>query len=454
MGCFLDDSGGDLRLRRLRIRLPPGLRRWTALLRRLGDAQPLTWRGAAVTALAGLALWQWGYGSLDLLVFVIGVGGLCLVLLAAFLVSGAAIYLRRQPQLRQSGVDAQRLEAGSPIRTGFHLPALSFLPMVRLRWHWQLPERVDCRQVWRGSELQEEVVARRRCQVDALRRRFEVFDAFGLCKIAWERQLPSSLMVLPDRGRLRTMPVVQSMVAGEGLPHPAGKPQGDRMEIRRYVPGDSVRNILWKTFARTRELNVRIPERSLDPGRKTVAYLLSDRRDEAAAAAARVALESGALGDHWMFGADGTPRPTEHLGEAMTAIARSGSLRPLSDGTAPRGDLRRFLEQPEVQDELSLVIFAAASDGPWLRETADAARIFAGGMTFVLATDGIETSTVTPLWRRMLYRPSDSPGIGRQELSRLVRQLTDAGHSALVVDRRSGRSFGGHRLATSPARAA
>lgn len=391
---------------------------------------------------------------MDLLVFVIGVGSLCLVLLAAFLVSGAAIHLRRQPQLRQSGVGAQRLEAGSPIRTGFRLPALSFLPMVRLRWHWLLPEHVDCRQVWRDSHLQEEVVARRRCQVDALRRRFEVFDAFGLCKIAWERQLPSSLMVLPDRGRLRTMPVVQSMVAGEGLPHPAGKPQGDRMEIRRYVPGDSVRNILWKTFARTRELNVRIPERSLDPGRKTVAYLLSDPQDEAAAAAARVALESGALGDHWMFGADGTPRPTERLADALTAIARSGSLPHHGLPDTPRGDLRRFLEQPEVQDELSLVLFAAASDGPWLKEAADAARVFQGEMTFVLATDGIEPPTSASLWRRLLYRPTTSPGIERQELSRLVRRLTDAGHGALVVDRRSGRSFGGHRLAPPSARAA
>ena len=104
--------------------------------------------------------------------------------------------------------------------------------------------------------------------------------------------------------------------------------------------------------------------------------------------------------------------------------------------------------------EAHTTVFAAASDGPWLREIADAARIFAGGMTFVLATDGIETSAATPLWRRLLYRPSDSPGIGRQELSRLVRQLTDAGHSALVVDRRSGRSFGGPRLTTSTARAA
>lgn len=417
-------------------------------LRRAADVVPLTWRGALVTALASFALWQLGYGSLDLLVFVIGVGGLCLILLAALTVSAATIYLRRRTETSNSGGEPQYLEAGSPIRSGFHLPALHRLPMVRLRWYWLKPAQVDCRQVWRRGDLLEEVVARSRCQVDVLRRRFEVFDAFGLCRLAWERQQNLSLTVLPDRGRLRSMPVVQSMVAGEGLPHPAGKPQGDRMEIRRYVPGDSVRNILWKTFARTRQLNVRIAERSLDPGRKTVAYLLSDEADEAAAAAARVALETGALGDRWLFAADGSPRPTEQLNEALVAIARSGSLKSSSETNqeTPRGDLRRFLAQPEVCDEMSVIVFAAAHDGAWRKEALDACRSFKGSLTFVLATDGIRQPNEQPLWHRLLFRQPTLDGIQRHELSQLIRQLSDAGFSAQVVDRSSGRSFGGHRL--------
>lgn len=417
-------------------------------LRRAADVVPLTWRGALVVALASFALWQLAYGSLDLLVFVIGVGGLSLVILAALMVSGATLYLRRHLTTHPGIGEPQALEAGSPIRSGFRLPALHRLPMVRLRWRWLHPEHVECRQVLRQDQLLEEVVARRRCQVDALERRFEVFDAFGLCRLAWQRRQSVALTVLPDRGRLRSMPVVQSMVAGEGLPHPAGEPQGDRMEIRRYVPGDSVRNILWKTFARTRQLNVRIAERSLDPGRKTVAYLLSDEADEAAAAAARVALETGALGDRWLFGADGSPRPTERLDDALAAIARSGSLesRPGTSPDAPRGDLERFLAEPEVRDEMSVIIFAAARDGAWQEEAMAAWRSFKGTMTFVLATDGIRQQTSAPLWHRLLYRPTAASGIRRQELSRLVRGLADAGFSAQVVDRSSGRFFGGQRL--------
>ena len=425
----------------------PLLTRTRRLIRRLADGTPLTWRGALVAAVAGLALWRLGYGSLDLLVFVIGVGGLSLVILAALLVTGATLYLRRHDG-ETSGAEPRFLESGSPIRSGFRLPGLERLPMVRLRWHWVTPPHVECRQVWRQGTLAEEVVAQRRCQVDTLRRRFEVFDAFGLCRLAWERSQQLSLTVLPDRGRLKHLPVVQSMVAGEGLPHPAGKPLGDRMEIRRYVPGDSVRDILWKTFARTRQLNVRIAERSLDPGRKTIAYLLTDDDDEAAAAAARVALESGALGDHWLFGADGTTRPLEQLDEALVAIARSGSLPTLAkgDGSAPRGDLSRFLSQPNVCDELSVIVFAAARDGAWRHEALEACRTFKGSLTFVLATDGIQQPKAEPLWHRLLFsRPTD-PGIRRQDLSQLIQHLATAGFSALVVDRSSGRSFGGQRL--------
>ena len=69
--------------------------------------------------------------------------------------------------------------------------------------------------------------------------------------------------------------------------------------------GDSVKNIIWKVYARSRQLNVRLPEHSVFQSKKTLAFLLTSENDEAAAAVARVALQSGALGEDWAFGADG-----------------------------------------------------------------------------------------------------------------------------------------------------
>lgn len=457
------------------------------MVRILRDRIPLTWRGAFVILLAASALWRVGYGSLDLLIFVIGIAGLILVALAALLTSLAASRLRRR--MRDTVTEVGRLESGSLIRTGFQLPGLERWPMVKIHWRWVDPAGVECRPRPRDGRLFEEVVAERRCRVASIHRRFTVHDAFGLSQVSWDDHEPTPLQVLPDVGRLKRMPVVQSVVASEGIPHPSGKPEGDRMEIRRYVPGDSVRHILWKTFARTRQLNVRLPERSIDPGQRTVAYLLTGPDDEAAAAAARAALENGALGTRWLFGADGTHQPTDQLPEALEAIARSGSFRGAasnghgdissdggssgggsSGGTHPNGGssggdssgghssgghssggLRAFLQHPEVRDEMHCVVFTTARGGTWRQQALDVGRSYGGSLSFVLGTDGIARPEDTPLWHRILFTDEPTPGIPQAELDETLRTLSAAGCSTLVVDRSDGRSYGGQLHGASAA---
>jgi len=419
------------------------------LARRAADLIPLTWRGVFVTLFSLLALWRFGYGSLDLLLFVIGVSGLVLIGASAFTVILSAVYLRRS--IDKVPLATRRLEAGSPIRTGFRVPALRRIPLVRIAWQWLEPAGVECRQVPKGRWHLEEVVATQRGQAKGIRRRFAVGDAFGLTGIVWERADPGSLAILPHVGRLKNMPVLQPMASAEGLPHPSGAPEGDRMEIRRYVPGDSVRNILWKTFARTRELNVRIPEKSVDHARKTVAYLLTGEGDEAASAAARVALQNNSLGQGWLFGADGTTEPAESLEAALEAIARSGSYRRTVAGNGTgngnglsTAGLASFLERQGNQGDMHCLIFAPASLGPWAAEALALTRNFSGAVSFVLGTDGVSQSNPSPLWRRLLFVDT-TLGINTDELSEIMRHFASAGYPAQVVDRASGRSFNHQR---------
>ncbi len=428
----------------------PHLSKLRRLGRRLADVVPLTWRGFLVALAAGLALWWLGFGTLDLMLFVIGTAGLVLVLLSCAAVGGAALYLRRQLR-RPTGDGGQptvgRLEAGSPIRTGFRLPALGWLPLVRIDWRWLVPDGVECRVRYRDGMLLEEVVAENRCQVTSIRRRFTVQGAFGLTRVAWEHGEPTPLTVLPDVGALRRMPIVQSLAAAEGLPHPVGEPEGDRMEIRRYVPGDSVRNILWKTYARTRQLNVRTPERSVERARKTVAYLLAGPDDEAAAAAARVALETGIFGLDWLFGADGTREPAATLEPALAAIARSRGAG-ATNGDGHGGGLATFLASPDVRGEVHCIVFAPAHPGSWTAGALAASRGFPGAVSFVLGTDGLVRRRQTPLWRRLLFTEEPAAGTTNEELALLLGTVSSAGCSAQVVDRATGRAYGqsGQRL--------
>ena len=321
------------------------------------------------------------------------------------------------------------------------------MPLVKVHWQWLTPDEVDCRLRFRDGRILEEAVARRRCQVQGIRRRFTVYDAFGFAGVAWEREDSTPLTVLPSVDNLRALPVLQSLASSDGIPHPVGAPEGDRMEIRRYVPGDSVRHILWKTFARTRQLNVRIPERSIELAEKTVAYLVTGTDDEAAAAAARVALEQGVFGQDWLFGADGTDAPTAEFEPALEAIARSGSFarrrasRPAGAEESWHVGLSAFLGHPDVAGEVHCIVFAPCREGRWSEEAMAAARNFSGTISFVLGTDGLAQRRDHPFWRRLLFTEGGEPGTTREDLARLLKTLGSAGCPAVVVDRRSGRSF-------------
>ena len=375
---------------------------------------------------------------MDLLIFVFSISGLALLFFSSLAVTSAAVYLSRQS--RRSGSGVFTLEAGSAIRTGFALPALARLPLVRVEWQWTRPTGIDCRQRLEGRQLVEEVVAERRCRVQGIERRFVVSGAFGLSRVAWAHTEAKPVTVLPRIGRLKSMPVVQSMSAAEGIPYPTGAADGDRMEIRRYTPGDSMRHVLWKTYARTRQLNVRTPERSIDRSQRTVAYLLTGERDEPAAAAARVALTTGLLGEHWLFAADGG-EPTDDLDEALRQIAASGSLLP--EAGAEADGLKAFLDHPEIRGEVHCVIFAQAHPGPWIEPILAIIAAMPAPISFVLGTDGVEPEVHSPWWHRLLFtEPERPPSTSSQQLNDVMARLEASGHGILVVDRSSGRSHG------------
>ncbi len=393
-------------------------------------------RGLLVAALAGLALRIYGYGVLDLIAFTAGLGGLVLVALSTLVATATALALRRVRPVAADAAILSRLEAGVPVETGFSMPGLERIPLVVLRWAWLEPADVEVRLARREGRAHEVVVAARRTQLPHLVRRFAVSDAFGLARLAWTRRDAAPVTILPALGRLRQIPCVHSRAGADGLSHPAGTPEGDRIDIRRYAPGDSSRDILWKVFARTRQLNVRVRERSLERAPRTVAYLLAGPGDEPAAAAARVALETGALGRDWIFGADGTKGSLADLDAALLAIARSGASPPAEDGLAV------FLREISGFGAESCVLFAPAQPGPWTAPALALAARLPGRMSFVLAAERILTPAPrAPLWRRLLYTSPEPSGTSPQELRALLAQLAASSCEAIVVERATGRSL-------------
>jgi uncharacterized protein (DUF58 family) len=417
---------------RQRLRRSPALQRTGELLALWLPPTALGW---TIAILSGLGLWWYGIERLDLLLFVIGICGLALVGISSALVLGTALMLRRRRS--DAATEIGQVEAMSLVRTGFRLPALARLPLVQLRWEWRHPADVEVRTRRADHLLLEEVVALRRAEEPRIVRRIHVESAFGLARASFTCEEARPVAILPWAGRLNRSAALHSFASADGTPHPSGAPEGDRMEIRRYAPGDPARHILWTRYAKTRELVVRVPERSVDRTRRIVAYLVAGPQDEAAAAAARVALESGGLGDSWLFGADGTHDACSDLHSALGAIARSGSLGPV-----PLCGLGAFLDRVDAPGLMHCIVYASGVEGSWTPQVIETLKRRSGRISFVLGVDGIAQTRPAPLWQRVLLSAPEAAGASQEALSRVSDMLVRGGASVVVADRQTGRYHG------------
>ncbi len=402
---------------------------------------PLTPLGVLVACGAAAAVRFLAFVELDLVFLVIGYGCLGIAAVALlFVIIGA---LRIAWVLRRAKVAGDRkLETSRSLPTGLALPRLLLLPFVRVRWTWEGPE-ADLELVANGLSLAEHASLRARGLTDQIARRVVVEDAFGLARIAWTHTQRASLVTLPHAGALKQLPLLVSMAGGDDVPHPMGIADGDRIELRRYAPGDPARLIHWKVFGRTRKLMVRMPERALTRAKRTVSYLVAGERDEASAAAARVAVESGVLGSEWVFGADGTAGDATDAHEATTSIVRSVIAK--DEGAMA---LEAFVSRAERTGPASLVLFVPPVPGPWLGRALAVAKRRGNRTRVVVATDGIDASPQRPPWWRFFVAVPPRERTAARELDEVVRAFATLRCEVVVLDRVSGRRLGDvHRKA-------
>lgn len=421
------------------------------LLRSAAGMFPLTLQGILTLGLVAFALRQYAYGSLDLVVFALGICALAILIFSLFctIVSGVLIQRRIHCEVagQETAAHSIQLESGFPNESGFVLPALNYFPLIKLSWQVVYPDKLATRiRVTENDEghalLSEEILPERRCLSDMVIRQFTVADVLGFCRYSWRQSQSRECYCLPQVNTLKQLPLLRSMTAEDGIPDPTGSPEGDRMEIRRYAPGDSVRDIMWKAYARSGQLNVRLAEKSVFHSQRTLAYLLSSDNDEAAAAAARLALQRGVLGDDWIFGADGTQGATSELPKALRAIAAS---RPLESQHAY--GLDSFMQAQAAGGSTHCILFASAQRAHWLPQLKATLRQYPSQFSLVLATDELTEAIKPARWRKLLLTSHESRELapdGRVNKAELLGLLTEIGQfveSTLIIERHTGHCF-------------
>lgn len=416
-----------------------------AVARRVADFWPLTWLGLALALVASVALVSFGFERLDLVLLVLGYGGAGLLLSSTLLVVSSALWLGLWLRRASFAWRSSTFETGVPLLTGFSLPSMWWLPLVQVRWSWEVPEALPIESSSEAGRLKETVIFHQRGIFESVRRRLVVQDAFGLARIVLTHRQLGPIQVLPHLGGIRRLPILTSLSGGEEFPHPMGLEDGDRVELRRYVPGDSARFIHWKVFGRTRKLMVRVPERALSRARRTVAYLVAGAHDEAAAAAARAAIEEEALGSEWQFGADGSPEATSDPTEALHKLMTS-SRHAVASGSG----MKRFLAEVDPRGPAALVVFAPPIMGLWLDEMRSLTMRRYGRVRVVIAVDAVHEPDRQPGWSRVLLRPAQVSGVDRTDLEKVGRALGRLRCEVVIIDRVSGRILGDGTHLSSP----
>lgn len=425
-----------------RVRVGRGAKPRGLVARLRGAAQwvrhrfPLTFAGLVAGAAGAWAFFDYGLGRLDFVLLVIGASALLMVSLALLgtVVSAALIRYRAPASQHDANIEG---ECETWIRTGFEQWRRRWIPLVSVRWDWVEP-KAELRLEARGPKLEEWVRVQRRGIYPRLVRRFDVGDFFGFCRLQFEMVDDRRLRFVPNVGALDRIEVVRGVAGGDDFAHPEGPPDGSPLDLRPYVPGDPLRFVLWKIFARTRELVVRTPERALSPARHAVAYLVTDASDEPSAGAARAAVDVGALGEDWVLGADGASRDAENQGAALDLLANSAHA-----SSAGGRDLANFLQRVAPTGERRAVIFVPARKGPWVDRVLGAFDARGGEIEFIVCTDGIAPARPAKWWARWSTRDDELGGASAlEDVVEVVKALEGPRSKVLVLDRKGGQIYG------------
>jgi hypothetical protein len=416
---------------------------------------PLTWPGTLVALAATAAFMLLGIDRLDLVVLAAaGLAGLALGLLV-LLVSVCSLLVHLRVRRAPAPV-ALLLEGGGTQPTGWVLPVPRWLPLVEVEWGWEWPPEVTVvPQAARGG-AREQVTPARRGEWPGLRRRLAVRDVTGFSAVSWTAAAPTHVRVEPSRGALDRLPLLDTLAGGEELSEPRGSPLGDRVDMRQYTHGDSPRLILWKIYARTRKLLVRIPERAVTARPRACAYLVAGDGDEATAGLARVLVERGVLGDAWWLGADGTQRVASDTRGALDVLVLSGlagergrtSALPGEPPSEPGGTrLGDFLGRAEQAGFSICLLFLPARPGPW---TAEVAAAVAHSRMRVQLYTALDHADLRPARHhrldRLLLRPRVVAAPTWTDVTRMASSFHGLQVPMLAVDRQAGRLLGDPRV--------
>ncbi len=407
----------------------PVMRRLFGRLRRVF---PLRVGAVLLLAVALAVVFVFSSKEADFLLYPAGLVAMLLVAACTLLVTLGTLSLRRQVTKLDAGLP-ETLETTRSSGTGFRFPALHRWLVLDVSLAWVEPEGIEVSLEHVEHLLSEVVLAKERGRFTHVTRRFTVEDVFGLTRLSFDVTWQAPLRITPVAAK-QSAQLVAGRAQGETLANPAGRAEGDLVEMRQYAHGDSMRHVLWKVYARTRKLLVRMPERALAPGPVSVAFFVAGPDDEASAGAARLYVEAGLLGADLLFSADGATAPARSARDALEQLVDSRAQR---DHGAE--SLDALASQMDPARLTSCLVFAPPVDGPWREKLVGFVRRHGLDATVIIGVD--EAGEAPPPANKLqsfLFQPEATLDSARPTLWKLRQALEAEGLPVRVLHRGSG----------------
>lgn len=395
---------------------------------------PITPLGILVIAGLLYTIRRFTGSNTDLIIGAVCVGGLVICAMDVLIVIAAAIWFRFW-QRPGTADDSLTLDVGTRCETGFGFGWASLIPLISIDVRWASPVGVETDLIAVRGGLREVVRPNKRGRADAITREITIRDWFGIARIRFRRRASLAVHLLPGAGKAAAFELIEQYRPGDTLGHPEGQPMGDYIEMRRYAPGDPLKLVLWKAYARTGNLLVRTPERAVTPTNRMLAYFVPGDSDEASAGIARAAVEAGTLGNEVIFMAEGAHDPAGSPGEAVDQIIRS------VDHQASAGSgLDRFLVRGEEAGTSAAFLFVPPVAGAWLDRVVETLAAHDGPFQAVIGVDDVEPAREASSWWRLLFHPKTDRAVSVGNLRAVADRLDAAGVLVRIINRNTGES--------------
>lgn len=263
-------------------------------LKNLLYKQPLSLRGALALMLSYLALAKYAIPENDLVAYILGGAGLLLLtcLLPILFLQRFILPKKIKAQVL---IDTKNLFSKTNIASGISISgaALTTLFILKIERVFSKPGARSARHLIKGKtpgknskrQLVDSVYFPHRGLWNLSHLELTIADAFGLTRLRWNHKISEQFEISAKPVSIEPLPlVISSAQAGDQLNQNVER-AGDLYDIKAYDPSDGTKHILWKTYARSRQLVVRRPEQAVIPEGEVALYLIAEKEDDDLAAA-------------------------------------------------------------------------------------------------------------------------------------------------------------------------